>query len=211
MKIKRIISLTLCVAIIGSFCGCGKSENAVAVKSNNDTVNYEKGSYSEYISQFKSDNVSDEFKTLKNGDQAASDQVLYGDFVKTYAKDYIGKTEGRYKFYLTKGKHTVNIDLTESAVTFKNIAFVPEDGDNKYTKPSDLADNDALVTVEAEKALYKNSKYLLPLSGTESALNPIDAKTRMLNYIGGDNWSDANSTIYWSIDVEKSGYRRVFT
>lgn len=58
MKIKRIISLTLCVAIIGSFCGCGKSENAVAVKSNNDTVNYEKGSYSEYISQFKSDNVS---------------------------------------------------------------------------------------------------------------------------------------------------------
>lgn len=279
MKIKRIISLTLCVAIIGSFCGCGKSENAVAVKSNNDTVNYEKGSYSEYISQFKSDNVSadtivilnekaalksstfeinspvdalyelcfeykcdmakdavislkldgelpfddcekiklpaiyrdagDEFKTLKNGDQAASDQVLYGDFVKTYAKDYIGKTEGRYKFYLTKGKHTVNIDLTESSVIFKNIAFVPEDGDNKYTKPSDLADNDALITVEAEKALYKNSKYLLPLSGTESALNPIDAKTRMLNYIGGDNWSDANSTIYWSIDVEKSGYYSV--
>ena len=52
----------------------------------------------------------------------------------------------------------------------------------------------------------KNSKSLLPLSGTESALHPIDPYVRKLNYIGGDNWSAAGSTLYWDITVERPGY-----
>lgn len=276
MNIKKLVSLTLCITIMGSFCGCGNSKNTADVELNGNNVKYESGSYAEYASEFENygiltdridllnaetdfksgeyvintpasalyelcfeyrcDTAKDavvslkidgvfpfddceklrlpaiykdldaEFKTLENGDQAASDQVLYDGFVKGYAKDYIGKTEGRYRFFLSEGKHTVSMELTESEVTLRNISLVPAAGENKYKKPADLSDNDALITVEAEKALYKNSKYILPLSGTESSLNPIDAKTRKLNYIGGDNWSDANSTVYWSIDVEKSGY-----
>lgn len=147
-----------------------------------------------------------EFKTLNNGDQSAPEQVLYEDFTETYAKDYIGKVEGRYNFYIEKGEHAIGIKSTGGSVTFKNISFVPSKKENKYKRPEDLANNNSLIQLEAEKATFKNSKSLLPLSGTESALHPIDANTRKLNYIGGDNWSSANSTIYWEIDVEKSGY-----
>lgn len=142
------------------------------------------------------------------GDQFTPEQVVYDKACECLAQDYSGENELPYYFYLSKGEHTIGIDILQGSLKISKLMFKAPENPQNYKKPQDILNgNKAQIIIEGEYADYKNSKALIPQADTASALvHPSDYAMRKLNYVGGSNWSGSGKTLFWNFDVDKDGY-----
>lgn len=149
-----------------------------------------------------------EKKINKNGNEFTPEQVVFNELVSSYAYDYSGENEFAYKFFLSEGVHEITLKVEAGEFILSKLVFETPDEIKKYKTP-DSKENTNIepIVIEAEDAELKNDRALIPLSDNGSALvHPSNAVVSKLNHIGGNNWSGPGQTIYWDIDIKKSGY-----
>lgn len=149
-----------------------------------------------------------EKRTNKNGNEFTPEQIVFDGIVNNYAYDYSGKNEFPYEFYLSSGEHEITLKVEAGEFLLDKLIFEAPKEIEKYKAP-DSKDviNSKPIVIEAETAELKNDRALIPLSDNGSPLvHPSNAVISKLNYVGGNNWSSPGQTIYWSIDIKKSGY-----
>ena len=149
-----------------------------------------------------------EKKISKNGNEFTPEQLVFDKTVSSYAYDYSGENEFAYKFFLSVGVHEITIKVEAGEFLLEKMVFETPEEIKKYKAPDSKEKvNAEPIVIEAEDAVLKNDRALIPLSDNGSSLvHPSNAVVSKLNHIGGNNWSGPGQTIYWDIEVKKSGY-----
>lgn len=149
-----------------------------------------------------------EKRTNNSGNEFTPEQVVFDKTVSSYACDYSGENEFVYKFLLPSGEHEITLNVEAGEFLLDKLVFETPKEIKKYKAPdSKEVINSKPIVIEAEDAELKNDRALIPLSDNGSPLvHPSNAVISKLNYIGGNNWSSPGQTIYWNIDIKKSGY-----
>ncbi len=156
-------------------------------------------------------NATEEFGVDLAGNQLSPEQVE--DFVWQSSKIYDsdGFVQEPLCIALSKGEHTLTLSLINekvevSAVILTTPTVVPSYDEYKdEQKGTDYAGEP--IIIQGEDAAHKNSKFYLPLSNrNDGTLFPSDPYKRVLNYIGGSNWSNFGGSITWEIDAPQDGY-----
>lgn len=149
-----------------------------------------------------------EKRVNKNGSEFTPEQTVFDEVVSSYAYDYSGENESAYEFLLPSGEHEITLKVEAGEFLLDKLVFEIPKEIKKYKAPnSKEVINNKPIVIEAEDAELKNDRALIPLSDNGSPLvHPSNAVISKLNYIGGNNWSGPGQTIYWNIDIKKSGY-----
>lgn len=158
-------------------------------------------------------NKSDEWRVDVRGDEFSSEQVQTGNIVRQSAFDDTGVQLEPYLFNITSGEHTVEVLLREEEISIEKIIFTPPEKLISYKelekiyKENNYAKSDTQnIEIEAEYANLKNKNSLTAKSdGNSSAVSPSSTEKSVVNYIGGENWSNAGAQLSWKITAPKSG------
>ena len=157
-------------------------------------------------------NNVEKFKTDDLGNQLTPEQVEVDGYCSNIAKDNTGVQVEPYRFYLSKGTHTITVSGPKQSVALSQVILsAPEqvlsykELSKTYDKKSD--NKGKTVVIEAEKATLKSSSNLIPKSDNSNAgMSPQDVLYTKLNYIGGTSWQDAGQYLEWEFHIEKAGY-----
>ena len=144
------------------------------------------------------------------GNQFAAEQVLYKDYVTYYLLSSADYDVQEYRFALTAGEHTITITPQMGQFNLKTIKLDSDIEAAPYSAPAVTEDNAYLgenLTFEGEAANLKSSYWLSTGSDIGSSkVTPSDAVLSKINYVGGATWKQLGETIYWTVDVPKTGY-----
>lgn len=150
------------------------------------------------------------------GNEFAPEQTTATVYTEEKFRDYSGEFENPYLFFLSGGKHSLNLKLIEGECTVKSISLTVPENALSYSEAADLdAVNNSneinnFIVIEGEEAYLKSSSSLISMSDDSSAdISPSSAEMAVLNYIGGSNWSGQNDTIVWKFNIEKAGYYNI--
>lgn len=147
------------------------------------------------------------------GNEFAPEQEELSIWQYRHISDAEGLTAGFYRFALSAGEHSLTLSSPSGSIALHTLRFCPpeitekyEDVLQQYTEKDYEHYTGSPIVIEGEKAQYKSSNMLVPLSDTMSAaVNPADPYAGKLNYIGGSNWSAPGDTLTWVVDVPRSG------
>ena len=156
-------------------------------------------------------NISEAPRVDAQGNEYAQEQVETGEYITSVLQDYSGVATEPYCFALSEGKHTITITAPEQGMKIKEIALTAPENAASYAEISggyDLkAPNAEIITIQAENAIIKNSKSLIPRSNNSDAgMTPSNAYTSKINFIGGTSWQSPGSSMNWKFKVETAGY-----
>lgn len=148
------------------------------------------------------------------GNQSAPDQALWDGFTKQYISDSTGIALDPYEFDLTAGNHTLEIEVLSGSLEIKQITLTAplEAPDYATYKKSYKAESykGEQIVIEAENAVYKTDKTLIPKSdNSDPSLSPSSATKTLLNTIGFNSWNSPSEEISWKVNVPQSGYYKL--
>jgi len=149
---------------------------------------------------------SDKKRTDGIGNQIAPEQIMNKKESVWRAREYMGISESPYRFAITAGKHQVTVKIA-GEVDIKSAVLKAATEIQKYQKPESPKKCNEVITINAENAVLKSGRDLIPLSdGSSAMVYPANPTLTKLNYIGGSNWSSPGDRITWSFKVKKAGY-----
>ncbi len=153
------------------------------------------------------DFVKDDF-----GDEVRPKQIEVNDWQTAYVYGSSGYQNNALKFYLKKGKNTVAFKALAEPMAISSITFCKEKTPVSYKEyiekngASKKIDSKP-VKIQGEKALYKSSYSLTPISLNSSAdMEPASIQNTVYNAIGGINWSHSGDWLTWDFEVDETGY-----
>ena len=158
-------------------------------------------------------NKGDEWRVDIRGNEFSSEQIQTGNIIRQSAFDDTGVELVPYLFYITEGAHTIEVILKEEEISIEKIIFTSPEQLMSYKelqklyKENKYQELDAeSIKIEAEFADLKNKNSLTAKAdGNSSSVTPSHTSKSVVNYIGGENWSNAGTSLTWKITANKSG------
>ena len=156
-----------------------------------------------------------DLRTDKYGNQYAPPQIEAGYYSTVRVYDKLGIQNNPYKFYLTKGSHTVKFTFDTCKIALAKIGFVAPEAMLSYEEiksvysqkgySSAKADTQPIV-IEAENAYLKNTLSAIAKSDCGSPeITPASAVLELINYFGGANWKTPNDEVSWKFTITEPG------
>ncbi|MDQ0060156.1 extracellular solute-binding protein [Paenibacillus harenae] len=131
----------------------------------------------------------------------------YRDFV-----DAEGKVYEPFRFYLTKGEHTLHIQAVREPAAIGSIdIFSPvhvkayAEVLAEYEKQGYKKVEGRLIKAQAELSTLKSDPTLKRIEDREPATEPFKKDSIVLNTFGGASWRTGGQWAEWEIDVPESG------
>ena len=135
-----------------------------------------------------------------------------------YFKDDMGYVTEPYMFYFEKGENTISLSSIKEPVLIDCIEILSVNdivdyqtyiSQMKALHPQTNITNQ-MVYIDAEKATYKSSPTLYPITDRSSSNTyPFSLKETKKNIIGGDQWKVLGDWISWEFTVPESGYYNI--
>ena len=146
------------------------------------------------------------------GNEFAPQQVCYKDYYYNEAIDETAKYSDVYVVYLTQGKHNISLVSVEGKIEIDYFKFAAIASPENYKAPgkdAKMYDGEPII-IEGEEAIVK-SNYFLPSQNDSSAtvVSPQSAENRVMNIIGGGNWSYVGDTLVWETPELEEGYYKI--
>ena len=146
------------------------------------------------------------------GNEFAAQQVQYEGYFYNEAIDETAQDGDRYVVNLKAGAHKVTIVPVVGKMEIDYFKFAAVAEPKKYTAPTDkdkIYSGEPII-IEGEKATIKSSYFLVGQGNTSSTkISPQSAEKRLINYIGGGNWSSVGDTLVWETPELKEGYYKL--
>ncbi|WP_274363036.1 extracellular solute-binding protein [Paenibacillus thermotolerans] len=150
------------------------------------------------------------------GDHIRPKQVEVPRWETVRLVDNEGKHPEPFRFYMTKGKHTLRMETLKEPVAIEKLALVsPEDPPSYEQVKQAYADNgyketkDRFVKIQAEKAWYKTDPTIRRESGSDPLVEPAAGGNLILNVIGDYRWRKGGQYITWKLDVPEDGLYKI--
>lgn len=127
------------------------------------------------------------------------------------AYDVSGFIKEDFAFALSQGTHEISLELLSQEIEIRNIILKPVNSSityEQYLKNNSYNDYEGeTITIEAEDAIMRSKKTIVPLSDNSSLnVQPQSVNKDSINYIGGNNWNRPGDEITWEFKAPKSGY-----
>lgn len=176
----------------------------------------------EYVTDSKGNNIRYYFERDPDGNEVRPQSVLSPRWMSYELKDSTGYYGDSFKFFLTKGTHTVSFEATREPIAISEIRFKPADKIPTYeeylAKHSDAkaVSSDAAVKIQAELMSAASTQTVYPSYDRSSAISePQDPANIRLNTIGKTNtWQSVGDWVEYNIDgdqiTETGWYSLVF-
>ncbi len=113
-------------------------------------------------------------------------------------------------FYLTKGEHTVTLELNEECFALDSLVFANAGKPDSYAEVSAAWEGQAssgyMASYEAEKSYLKNAVTLFATYDTAYVhVTPSSAENVYYNTIGKNTWKELGQEITWEFEVPEDG------
>jgi len=135
------------------------------------------------------------------------------------ASSVIGFQDDFFKYYLTKGKHTLRLVGIKEPIAIRQIKIFnkPEIDLYKEVYKKYISENFNIVTenidpikIQGQDALYKSDSTLYPVADHSSPLTqPSSYSNIKLNTIGNYNWRYPKQYLTWEFEVEEEGLYKI--
>ena len=156
--------------------------------------------------RFETTWVSDETADL---DRYGNEIVTLPDKDKSWESKYLMDASYRYSepllLSLTKGVHTLEINMGEGSVLLGNVSLVAPKSVPAYTG-SEAAVGNQLIEIEAEEFFERNDSAIHATGEYDSAVSPVSAKEKVLNVLDGDSFKTAGQSVSYQFAVDEPGY-----
>ena len=156
-----------------------------------------------------------EIRKLPNGDEIAPAQKHTECFSESLIVDNDGLALEPYKFMLSAGTHQIKITCLETEFYLGEVVLTAPETVKSYAEVSknysDYKKYDGKqIVIEGEDSLYRNSASLSPNSDRANAnVSPSNPQNSVINYIGGESWSNPGDTITWEFNAPKDGLYKI--
>ncbi len=158
-------------------------------------------------------------KVDTNGNDLKPQQIESFTARRSYFKDDMGYVTDPYMFYFEAGTQEITLSSIKEPIIIDQIHIVSiseiptyEQYLNNlkaiYGEPTTV--NQTTGPIQAEKASYKSSPTLYPVTDRSSSnTKPFSLKVTKKNYIGGNQWKVLGDWISWDFSVPESGYYNI--
>ena len=124
--------------------------------------------------------------------------------VYLYDQMYYGSTP--MKFELSNGDNTIKISKNSGDVIIGDIYICYPSTFDNYEKPKEnTAAAKEMITLEAEKPLFKSTPEIRATSEQNVSMTPYSTKYNMINNISGDTFNKSGYSITYAFNIETSG------
>ncbi|WP_054023080.1 extracellular solute-binding protein [Bacillus sp. FJAT-28004] len=127
-------------------------------------------------------------------------------------RDAEGKTYEPFRFYLTKGKHTLRLQAVREPAAIGKIdiyspAKVPTYAEiaSTYEQKGYMKTTGQLIKAQAELSTLKSDPTLKRIEDREPLTEPFKKDSIVLNTFGGASWRTGGQWAEWEIEVPESG------
>lgn len=156
-------------------------------------------------------NATKEPREDVQGNEYPQEQIETDEDIKSLLFDYTGVVIEPYKFYLTEGVHIISFENVGQGIYLKSVTLKAPEKTKSYvdiSKDYEIENIDTdIIVLEGENADIKSSNSIIPKSNnSDVGMNPCDAYTTKINYIGGTTWKTPASKLTWKFNVLKDGY-----
>lgn len=144
------------------------------------------------------------FPTDRYGNEIATTPYAADEVLQAGITDSTGRTADPMLFELTKGEHIISFSVQDggvdlSALTLKAPAKVPA-----YAGVAALGSN--LIVIEAERLDSRNESSIRGAGEFNAVLSPYSNDHRVVNYLDGASFDEANDIATWRFTVEETGW-----
>ena len=133
-------------------------------------------------------------------------------------RDDMGYQTEPYVFYFNEGENELTLRAVNEPMILCGITLTPPMKFDTYAEysaaqPADPAAETAKnfsLTIQGESAALRSEPSLYARYDRSSALTvPYSVKNNILNYIGGDAWTNPGEWIQWDFEVPEDGYYNI--
>ena len=158
---------------------------------------------------------ADEVRKDNQGNDVRPTQIERFERQTAYCMDDMGYQTEPYAFYFNEGENeltirAINEPVILCAVRMTPLAKFPSYEEYIAGQPEVTMSEEALnysQTIQGESSLLRSAPSLYPRYDRSSALTePYSVSNTILNYIGGDAWTNPGDWIEWSFSVPEDGY-----
>ncbi len=144
------------------------------------------------------------FPTDRYGNEIATTPYAADEVLQAGITDSTGRTADPMLFELTAGEHIISFSVQDggvdlSALTLKAPVKVPA-----YAGVAALGNN--LIVIEAERLDSRNESSIRGAGEFNAVLSPYSNDHRMVNYLDGASFDEANDMATWRFTVEETGW-----
>lgn len=156
-----------------------------------------------------------EIRKLPSGDEIAPSQKHIDGFSYALIRDNDGIFIDPFEFMLSSGTHQIKITCLETEFYLGEVVLTAPETVKSYAEVSkDYSDykkyDGEQIVIEAEDSLYRNSASLSPQSDRANAnVSPSNPQNSVINYIGGESWSNPGDTITWEFNAPEDGLYKI--
>jgi ABC-type glycerol-3-phosphate transport system substrate-binding protein len=154
-------------------------------------------------------NSRDNFPTDRYGHEALIRQTQLVRWTNVPLRDANLSQPYPLQIELAAGEHTFEFQLTAETLLLGSIyvePFAPYPPYKEYRQSNDAPDaSELLIALEAEHPSYKNNTAIRPANNRSLEVTPYDTSRLLLNTLGGENWDDSGSTVYYEFTVPEAG------
>lgn len=142
---------------------------------------------------------------------------LFG-WQSAYLRDDKGYQTDPYSFYLNAGENTISFRAVNEPMVIKSIALVPVVSYGTYAdytktvegKNVSAAAKDFSLTIQGESAQLRSAPSLYArYDRSSSETVPSSVSHTVMNYIGGNSWTNPGEWIQWEFEVPEDGYYNI--
>lgn len=155
-------------------------------------------------------------KVDNQGNEIRATQIEKYFWQSAYFKDDMGYISDPYQFYFDKGECEISLVAVNEPMVMRKLTLKPVEeplsyADYRKAQPAATADVSGFTRkVQGEEAALRSEPSLYGRYDRSSpTTDPYSVTATVLNYIGGDPWSQAGQWIQWDIEVPDDGYYNI--
>lgn len=155
-------------------------------------------------------------KVDNQGNEIRATQIEKYFWQSAYFKDDMGYFSDPYQFYFDKGENEITLEAVNEPMVMRKLTLKPvEDmisyADYRKAQPAASADvSNFTRKIQGEEASLRSEPSLYARYDRSSpTTDPYSVTATVLNYIGGDPWSQAGQWIQWDVEVPDDGYYNI--
>ena len=161
---------------------------------------------------------AEEIRKDNQGNDIRPTQVERFEKQSICCRDDMGYQTEPYAFYFSEGENTLTLRAVNEPVILCSITLTPPARFDTYAEysaaqPKDPATDAAKnfsLTIQGESAALRSEPSLYARYDRSSAqTEPYSVRNTILNYIGGDAWTNPGEWIQWDFEVPADGYYNI--
>ena len=155
-------------------------------------------------------------KVDNQGNEIRATQIEKYYWQSAYFRDDMGYVQDPYQFYFDKGENEITLVSVNEPMVLRKLTLTPVKdsvayADYRKAQPASAANvSDFVRKVQGEEATLRSEPSLYARYDRSSpTTDPYSVTATILNYIGGDPWSQAGQWIEWEIEVPSDGFYNI--